>query len=188
MTTPTRPEYIRITGPVDAFGVTVGRVYLVVNWHGTAPFILDDNNEKYIMAISGDASGARIYPAWVPCGPPPTIEALKAEGDALRAENAALRAEVASGQAANAALKEANEAAASLTTTGRPKWVRITGPANAFGITVGQAYRVLGWSGTVPFIRNDDGCYMTLGPASGDGSWLYPTWEPCVGPAGEEAS
>jgi len=96
VTTTGRPKYIRITGPANGYRVTVGRVYPVVNWTGTRPFILDDNNEKCIMAISGDAYGSAFFPAWVPCGPPPTLDALKAEGAALRAENDALRAEVAS--------------------------------------------------------------------------------------------
>jgi len=95
-----RPLYVRITGPRGANYVTVGRVYRVVNWRGTAPIIRDDDGDPWALGVAG-CVGSRLYPAWEPCGPPPTLEALKAEGDALRAENAALRAEVAALEAAN---------------------------------------------------------------------------------------
>jgi len=72
MTTPDRPNYIRITGSGDALCVTVGLSYRVVAWDGTAPIIRNDNGHLF------------IFPAWMPCGPPPTLDALKAEKKAAR--------------------------------------------------------------------------------------------------------
>jgi len=70
-----------------------------------------------------------------------------------------------------------------MTTPARPKYVRITGPANAYCVTVGRVYRVLGWAGTEPVVRRDDRYLLELYIAGSAGSWPSPAWEPCEGPA-----
>jgi len=104
------------------------------------------------------------------------VAALRAEVVALRAKNTALKVE-------NAALEAASPA--------RPEWVKITGPADVYGVTVRRVYRVIGWKGTAPVVNRDDGRRWNLDVAGGAGSMVFPTWEPCdpAGrPVGEEAS
>lgn len=67
----------------------------------------------------------------------------------------------------------------------RPEWVRITGPKNAVRVTVGKAYRVVGWHnahGGGPIIECDESkaswhCYPPDRATS-----VFPSWEPCAAP------
>ena len=71
-----------------------------------------------------------------------------------------------------------------MTTPARPGYVRITGPANACGVAVGQIYRVVDWFGPSPIVHDDACALWTLAPVGGVGSRFLPAWEPCEGPTG----
>ena len=65
MTTPDRPKYIRVTGPPDALGLTVGKIYRVVKLDGDAPVVHDDDYALWTLAPAGVA-GSRFLAAWEP--------------------------------------------------------------------------------------------------------------------------
>lgn len=67
---PSRPEWVRITGPKDAVNVTVGKAYRVI-------YVTDEGN----LAINNDEGVARhlprrgeyvtrVFPSWEPCAAP----------------------------------------------------------------------------------------------------------------------
>jgi len=65
-----------------------------------------------------------------------------------------------------------------MTTPDRPKYVRVTGPPDALGVTVGQIYRVVKLDGDAPVVHDDDYALWALAPVGGIGSRFLPTWEP----------
>ena len=71
-----------------------------------------------------------------------------------------------------------------MTTPDRPKYIRVTGPRDAIGVTMGQIHLVLAWNGNTPIIRNDYGYLWDLSPVDGAGSSGFPAWEPCEDPTG----
>jgi len=75
---------------------------------------------------------------------------------------------------------------APLAAPSRPEWVRITGPDGAEDVTIGRAYRVLGWTdvrGGRPSITNDAGVEWVCAGPNEDGHDTLPTWEPCAAPS-----
>ena len=70
-----RPTHVKITGPVDACLVTVGKVYPVVDWDTDCDrgVILNDSGERWLLAQmkNREPTGSRSFPAWEPA-PAPT--------------------------------------------------------------------------------------------------------------------
>lgn len=66
---PSRPEWVRITGPEGADYVTVGKAYRVKEWDKSSPLIENDWGEDWWCAATGDEIESS-WPSWEPCAAP----------------------------------------------------------------------------------------------------------------------
>ena len=66
-----RPTHVRITGPSDAWNVTIGKVYPVTAWDKDGcPAIENDTGSMWWLPDPDDDDFAASWPSWEPCDPP----------------------------------------------------------------------------------------------------------------------
>ena len=76
-----RPEWVRITGPVNAKYVTIGKTYRVVGWHseaGGGPIIRSDRDDPWYCYAKDEVDDCS--PSWEPCAAPTPSAASPAAG------------------------------------------------------------------------------------------------------------